>query len=181
MSVPSAPVDVRENLGRRLIRVAARFGIRLPSGFLQPRIGARGTSPGGAARTATVPIDAAPADLLDRITVLEIKSERLVAARQLRNVRAELAALRAARDRWIQPAPELERLTAALREVNEVLWDLEEVVRRCDAAGEFGKSFVDAARSIIHTNNRRASLKREINRLLGADFQEEKSYPLPDG
>jgi Family of unknown function (DUF6165) len=128
----------------------------------------------------SVPIDAAPADLVDRLTVLEIKSERLTADEQLRNVRAELTALRAVRDRWLSPKPELDRLTAELRKVNEVLWDLEEAVRRCEAAKDFGEQFIDAARSIIHANDRRAALKRAINRLLGARFQEEKSYPLPD-
>lgn len=128
----------------------------------------------------SVPIEVAPADLADRLTVLEIKSERLTAGDKLRNVRAELAALRAVRDRCLPPAPELDRLTAELRGVNETLWDLEEAVRRCEAAGDLGERFVHAARSIIHANDRRAALKQAINRLLGADFQEEKSYPLPD-
>lgn len=128
----------------------------------------------------SVTIDSAPADLLDRITVLEIKSERLNADQQLRNVRTELASLRAARDRWIPAAPELDRLTADLRQVNETLWDLEEAVRRCEAANDFGAPFVQSARSIIHANDRRAALKQAINRLLGASFQEEKSFPLPD-
>jgi len=125
-------------------------------------------------------IEVAPADLLDRITVLEIKSERLANAEQLDNVRAELAALRAARTRWIAPTPELDRLTTELRKANETLWDLEEAVRRCEAANDFSAAFVQSARAIIHANDRRAALKRALNRLLGARFQEEKSYPLPD-
>ncbi len=133
------------------------------------------------ARTAkSVTIDVAPADLLDRITVLEIKSERLTAELPLRNVRTELALLRAARDRWIPPAPELDQPTAELRQVNETLWDLEEAVRRCEAANDFGEQFIQSARSIIRTNDRRAALKRAINRTLGASFQEEKSFALPD-
>jgi hypothetical protein len=129
---------------------------------------------------ASVQIDVAPADLLDRLTVLEIKSERLTNEEQLSNVRAELAGLRAALDRQISVTAELRRLSSELRQVNETLWDLEEVVRACDAASDFGERFVDGARSIIHANNRRAALKRAINRLLGARFQEEKSHPLPD-
>jgi hypothetical protein len=132
------------------------------------------------AAVTSVSIDAAPADLLDRMTVLEIKSERLTNDQQLRNVRAELAALRLSRERWIPATPQLDDFTLQLRKVNAVLWDLEETVRRCDEAEDFGEAFVRSARSIIHTNNRRAALKRAINALLGADFQEEKSYPLPD-
>ena len=129
---------------------------------------------------ASVQIDVAPADLLDRVAVLEIKSERLTDEEQLRNVRAELAVLRAALKRQISVTAELRRLSRELRQVNETLWDLEELVRACDAASDFGERFVDGARAIIHANNRRAALKRAINRLLGARFQEEKSHPLPD-
>src|SRR5262245_27098193 len=128
----------------------------------------------------SVQIDAAPADLLDRVTVLEIKSERLIDHDQLRHVRAELAALRATRDSCIAPTSDLDRLTVALRKVNEELWDLEEAVRRYESAQSFGEPFIQSARAIIHSNDRRAALKRAINQLLGAGFQEEKSFPLPD-
>jgi chromatin segregation and condensation protein Rec8/ScpA/Scc1 (kleisin family) len=128
----------------------------------------------------SVQIDAAPADLLDRMAVLEIKSARLVNDEQLRHVRAELVALREARDRSIPRSSELERLSAALRKVNEELWELEESVRRHEAARTFGEAFIQSARGIIHSNDRRASLKRAINQLLGARFQEEKSFPLPE-
>jgi hypothetical protein len=133
----------------------------------------------GAAVTS-VPIDAAPADLLDRITVLEIKSARLTTDEQLRNVRAELTALCSVRDRWISPTSDLDRLTIELRKTNEMLWDLEEAVRRWEAARDWGEAFIESARAIIHSNNRRAALKRAINDLLGARYQEERSYPLPD-
>lgn len=132
------------------------------------------------ATVTSVPIHVAPADLLDRIAVLEIKSERLTSDTQLRNVRAELATLHLSRDRSIPSTPELLNLALDLRRVNEALWDLEEAVRHCEAAEDFGETFVRSARSIIHANNRRTVLKRAINALLGADFQEEKSYPLPD-
>jgi hypothetical protein len=75
--------------------------------------------------------------------------------------------------------PEVERLTVELRQVNEILWELEETVRRDEAENELGEQFVQAARAIIHTNDRRAALKQAINRVLGASFQEEKSFPLP--
>lgn len=128
----------------------------------------------------SVPIDVAPAEIIDKMTVLEIKTERLTSDEQLRNVRAELAALRRVRDGWIPARPELDRFIVELRTVNEVLWDLEEDVRRYDAAEDLGESFVRSARAIIHANNRRVALKRAINVFLGAQFQEEKSYPLPD-
>jgi hypothetical protein len=128
----------------------------------------------------SVSIEVAPGDLLDRITILEIKEERIAAESALRSVRFELASLRAARDGRIPSTPELDRMTAELRQVNEKLWDLEDAVRESEAAKDFGPKFIEAARSIIHTNDRRAALKQAINRILGANFQDEKSFPLPD-
>jgi len=129
---------------------------------------------------STIIIEVAPADLIDRITVLEVKSERLINPAGLRNVTTELAVLRDARDKAVTADSELTRLAAELRKVNETLWDLEEEVRRCEARKDFGAPFIAAARSIISSNDRRAALKRAINQLLGARFQEEKSYPLPE-
>lgn len=128
----------------------------------------------------SVSIDVAPGDLLDRITILEIKSARLQSESALLNVRTELATLRAARDRSIPTAPGLEHLTGELRGVNETLWDLEEEVRRSEAAAKFGDEFVRSARRIIHANDRRAAIKQAINRMLNASFLDEKSFPLPD-
>ena len=129
---------------------------------------------------ASVSVDVAPGDLLDRITILEIKSARLKAESALHNVRTELATLHAARDRTIPFGSGLNRLTAELRQVNEALWDLEEAVRRREASGDFGEEFVQSARSIIHANDRRAAIKQAINRRLGASFLDEKSFPLSD-
>jgi hypothetical protein len=128
----------------------------------------------------SVSIEVAPGELLDRITILEIKSERIKAESALRNVRTELATLRGARERHISTNPALDRLVADLRKVNETLWDLEEAVRQSEASGDFGAEFVKAARSIMHSNDRRAALKQAINRMLGASFLDEKSFPLPD-
>ena len=133
-----------------------------------------------AAVVTSVTIDVAPAEVIDKMTVLEIKTERLTNDEQLRNVRTELAALGRVCDSRITATPELDHLIVELRKVNELLWDLEEEVRRYDAAEDLGEAFVQSARAIIHANNRRVALKRAINVLLGARFQEEKSYPLPD-
>ena len=128
----------------------------------------------------SVSIEVAPGDLLDRISILEIKAARITSESALRSIRLELASLRAARDGRIPAAPELDRMAAELRQVNEKLWDLEDAVREGEAAKDFGAKFIESARSIIHANDRRAALKQAINRMLGADFQDEKSFPLPD-
>lgn len=121
-------------------------------------------------------IETAPGELIDKITILEIKSDRMSDSEKLRNVRNELDAVRSARDRTIRQSDTLTSLTAELRSVNETLWDIEDQIRSCERAGDFGPKFVDLARSVYHNNDRRAALKREINVLLGSKIIEEKSY-----
>ena len=70
----------------------------------------------------------------------------------------------------------MDRLTAALKAVNQELWVIEDNIRDCERAGDFGETFVELARAVYKTNDRRAALKREINTLLGARLVEEKSY-----
>ncbi|HEX3729595.1 MAG TPA: hypothetical protein VHV47_07305, partial [Opitutaceae bacterium] len=113
--------------------------------------------------TPSVVIEAAPGELIDKITILEIKSERMADSEKLRNVRVELETLRRARDRTIVPSEELASLTAELRGVNEALWTIEDEIRGCERAGDFGAKFVELARSVYRNNDHRAALKRRIN------------------
>lgn len=117
-----------------------------------------------------------PGELIDKITILEIKADHLASVSQLNNVRVELAALVAARDRAIESSPALATLTAALKQVNWTLWQVEDQIRDCERAQDFGARFVELARSVYCTNDERAALKRRINDLLDADIVEEKSY-----
>ncbi|BDD89444.1 DUF6165 family protein [Desulfofustis limnaeus] len=115
-------------------------------------------------------------ELLDKLTILQIKMERIEDPEKRRNVRKELAALDAVRrDRGV-PAPELEELVGQLRQVNEQLWDIEDAIRLCERQQEFGARFVQLARSVYQSNDRRAALKYQINRLLDSEIVEEKSY-----
>lgn len=126
--------------------------------------------------SATVTIEVSPGELLDRITILEIKTERIGDPTKLANVREELAVLRRARDGAIPAGPEVARIEAALKAVNERLWEVEDALRDCERAGDFGTRFVELARSVYRTNDRRAALKRELNLALGSRLVEEKSY-----
>jgi Flp pilus assembly protein TadD len=125
-------------------------------------------------------VEVAAGELLDKITILEIKAERLADPEKLRNVRMELATLTATREQQIPASAELTRLVSELKAVNEALWQIEDAVRQCEHAGDFGARFVELARSVYHQNDRRATLKRRINDLLGSRLVEEKSYaPYP--
>jgi hypothetical protein len=121
-------------------------------------------------------VEVAPGELLDKLTILEIKAARIADAAKLRHVREELRLLAAARDACLPASAELARLAAELRQVNEQLWDVEDELRRCEANRSFGARFIELARSVYKTNDRRAALKRRVNELLGSHLVEEKSY-----
>lgn len=121
-------------------------------------------------------VEIAPGELIDKITILEIKSERIADDGKLKNVRVELQVLEAARDAAMAASAELADLTTQLKQVNEALWDIEDAIRDCERGHDFGPKFIQLARSVYHSNDRRAALKRQINELLGSKLLEEKSY-----
>ncbi len=121
-------------------------------------------------------VEVAPGELLDKLTILEIKAERITEAAKLRNVRTELAELAAVRREALPDSPELAELIGSLKEVNGRLWDIEDAIRRCEQEQDFGPRFVELARSVYRENDCRAALKRQINELLNSRLIEEKSY-----
>jgi len=114
-------------------------------------------------------------ELFDKVTILEIKAERIAAPAALVNVRRELAALQAI-EAAAPAADGLATLKAELAAVNLALWDIEDAIRDHEQAGDFGDRFVALARSVYRENDKRAAIKRRINLLLGSDIVEEKSY-----
>ena len=115
-------------------------------------------------------------ELLDKITILQIKSERMSDAANMANVRRELDLLISVSDRQLVRPAGLDELMAGLRQVNERLWDIEDAIRLCERQQDFGAGFVALARAVYQTNDRRAALKHRINTLLGSQVVEEKSY-----
>ena len=126
--------------------------------------------------SGAVKVNVAPGELIDKITILMIKSERMDDEEKLANVRLELDILSATRDEDIAGSAELDDLTTKLKMVNEALWEIEDNIRDCEAAKDFGETFVELARSVYITNDERARFKREISVLLGSQVLEEKSY-----
>jgi len=121
-------------------------------------------------------VQTSPGEFLDKLTILEIKSERIADPAKLANVRRELELLRATWAASPLAARDVSRLLADLKAVNQALWHIEDRIRRLEAERRFGDDFVELARSIYRTNDRRAALKRELNLALGSDLLEEKSY-----
>lgn len=118
-------------------------------------------------------------ELLDKIAILQIKSERIKDPDKLHNVRMELATLTAARDRIITRS-DVTPLMVELKTINEALWDIEDAIRACERAREFGPRFIELARSVYYQNDRRDACKRRINDLAGSKLVEEKSYAAYD-
>ncbi|MDP2619505.1 MAG: DUF6165 family protein [Hyphomicrobiales bacterium] len=125
---------------------------------------------------ARIMIEAGAGELIDKITILRIKTERMTDATKLVNIRRELDMLRRARARSLPASAELDHLEEELKRINQALWDIEDDIRRCERTGEFGDRFVRLARSVYKQNDRRSALKRRINALTGARIVEEKSY-----
>jgi hypothetical protein len=123
-----------------------------------------------------IKIEVSPGELIDRLTILEIKLDRVHDAQKRRNVETEHAVVRAAYEAHVPASERLRSLADELREVNLRLWAIEDDIRACERRQEFGPAFVALARSVYSSNDRRSKLKRDINALLGSKLREEKSY-----
>lgn len=115
-------------------------------------------------------------EVIDKITILEIKVERLKEARSRSNAAHELELLATIAAPRLAQSFDLAAHKTALRAVNQALWDVEDALRRLEAAGRFDDQFVALARSVYRQNDRRAAIKRRINELLASEIVEEKSY-----
>lgn len=124
----------------------------------------------------SIKIDVSFGELLDKITILEIKSERINDPSKLANVKKELTVLS---QTWLDAAVD-ETLIAeerkSLKEINGILWDIEDEIREQEAENSFGAEFVSLARRVYKTNDQRAQVKRDVNEKLGSALIEEKSY-----
>lgn len=117
-----------------------------------------------------------PGELLDKLTILEIKLDRIADAAKRANVVAEHAALQAVVRDHIPDRPDVGDLRKQLKTVNETLWKIEDDIRDCERAQDFGPDFIRLARAVYVTNDKRAALKKELNLALGSTLVEEKSY-----
>mgnify|MGYP001827212932 CR=1 FL=1 len=121
-------------------------------------------------------VPVSPGEVLDKISILEIKSERMSDPEKVANVRVELALLQ---ETWSQAVAEddvIRELHAQLKEINEELWEIEDDIRDKERVKEFDARFIELARSVYFTNDRRSEVKKKLNLHLGSQIIEEKSY-----
>ncbi|MCP4047208.1 MAG: hypothetical protein GY732_14625 [Gammaproteobacteria bacterium] len=121
-------------------------------------------------------VPVSPGEVLDKITILEIKSERISDAGKLVNVKRELELLTASWKKSVEEDETVGAIHAKLKSINEDLWEIEDDIRDKERAREFDQVFIDLARSVYVTNDRRADAKKELNVYLGSEIIEEKSY-----
>lgn len=123
-----------------------------------------------------IKIDVAPGELIDKITILEIKKANITDPAKRRNVAHELAVLTRTLDAEVPASEPLRELRAQLKAINETLWQIEDDIRDHERKKDFGPRFIELARAVYRTNDQRAAVKRQINELLQSDIIEEKSY-----
>jgi hypothetical protein len=121
-------------------------------------------------------IETSPGEFLDKLSILEIKSERIGDPGKLANVRRELDLLRATWEASALADRDISAAMIELKQVNVTLWEVEDRLREKEAQGAFDDEFIELARTVYRTNDRRAAIKRDLNLALGSDLIEEKSY-----
>jgi hypothetical protein len=117
-------------------------------------------------------------ELIDKITILEIKVVNITDSGKLKNVEHELTVLNAKVSTLLDAAgvSKLAPLKASLKDINQSLWIIEDDIRDCERAKDFGTTFIELARAVYVTNDKRAAVKKDINVAFGSELIEEKSY-----
>lgn len=124
----------------------------------------------------SVTIEVSYGELIDKITILEIKAAKVRDPAKLANIQHELALLKKTLADDIQPSQQVIDLTGKLREVNNQLWEIEDRIRDKERNKTFDEEFISLARSVYMTNDSRARIKRELNDALDSKLTEEKDY-----
>jgi hypothetical protein len=123
-----------------------------------------------------VKVEISIGEFFDKVTILEIKNERIKDADKLININKELSALNALLAELPFSREDVAAEVAELKQINESLWVIEDDIRDKESKKQFDDKFVELARAVYITNDKRSDVKRQINLKLGSDFVEEKSY-----
>lgn len=123
-----------------------------------------------------IQIPISPGELLDKITILQIKAERISDPVKVANVKTELEMLTRVWDEAVEADAEITALTAELKSINESLWEIEDDIRDEERHRRFGERFIELARAVYVTNDKRADTKKRVNLHLNSTIVEEKSY-----
>jgi len=115
-------------------------------------------------------------ELLDKISILEIKLDKIKDQSKKEEVKKEYNVLKKAQKSNIKTNEEIEKLFSEIKKTNLTLWDIEDKIRICEKQKDFGKTFISLARNVYINNDKRAKIKSEINKILGSNIREIKEY-----
>jgi len=115
-------------------------------------------------------------ELLDKITILEIKKEKIKDGQKLKDISKELSSLKKTSDEKIPDKSEINNLIIKLKQINLKLWDIEENKRLAEKNQKFDEKFIKLSREVYKTNDERAKIKLKINEILGSNIKEVKSH-----
>lgn len=130
----------------------------------------------GNTHSNTITAEISFGELIDKITILTIKSERITNQEKLKNIHTELTSLQNTCDQYVGKRNDIAQLQALLKKINAELWDIEDAIRIKERKKEFDDEFIAIARSVYITNDQRFAVKKEIDTLLGSSITEQKSY-----
>jgi len=118
-------------------------------------------------------IEVSNGELIDKLSILEIKAEKISSPDKLRNIHKELTVVQQSASGIL---PLCKSQYNRLKEINEKLWEIEDRIRDMERSENFDNEFIQTAREVYHNNDTRAAIKKEINQITGSDLSEEKSY-----
>ena len=116
------------------------------------------------------------AELLDKISILEIKLDKIKDKENLQEINKEYISLNDTKKSHLEITPDIQNLINQLKDVNIKLWSIEDEKRICEKNKDFSKKFIELARNVYINNDKRAKIKSEINKLLGSNIKEVKKY-----
>ena len=125
---------------------------------------------------SSVTVKISPGELIDKITILEIKMDKITDETKLKNVKLEWETLNESRSTYLSQSAMLNELSAQLKAVNTKLWIIEDDIRNFERQKKFNEEFIDLARAVYINNDERSRVKRRINEFLNSELIEEKSY-----
>ena len=127
-------------------------------------------------KSKTILSEISAGELLDKISILEIKREKIRDKANLEEINKEYKSLKEVQNLSIKMTEKLKTLFEEIKEVNLALWNIEDKLRICEKNKDFGKNFTELARGVYLNNDKRSKIKLEINKMLGSNIREIKQY-----
>lgn len=124
----------------------------------------------------TISVPVSFGELVDKITILEIKANKILDSKKLKNINNELKALLKVLEKIDKEEKTFNELYSELKKVNQELWDIEDKIRNLENNKIFNEEFVEVARSVYIINDKRFYIKNKINEKFDSEYKEEKSY-----